>query len=190
MLAIFSQCMNLYTSNLNNWQALRRCLQNEVTLHISNCSSQYQLGNAILKLNSTPSTAATIGDLGWLPKSYHILWLGYYRHLLQLPDERLPKLVYKELLNLNDKNTMAFKYPQHIKDILADKGMGHMFNDIDALHVCVQTFKCLTNMCYNERFNAEIMARSSLIYYSSVKENTQMSQYLQSNAPLKPLNLS
>ena len=46
----------------------------------------------------------------------------YTTTAMQLPNERLPKLVYKELLNLNDKNTLAYKYPQHINDIPADKG--------------------------------------------------------------------
>ena len=110
-------------------------------------SSQYQLGKAILKLNSTPSTAATIGDLGWLPISDHldILQLGYYRHILQLPDERLSKLVYKELLNLKNKNTVAFNYHQHIKDILADKGICLMIQ----MHYVYKLSNALS-MCYNE----------------------------------------
>ena len=152
-------------------------------------SFQYQIGKSILKVKSTPSTTATIGDLGWLPISEHlnIQRISYYNHILNLPDNRLAKLVYTEMVQNFNEDTPGFNYTKFMKDILVNKGMDHMFGDGSSLSV--KSFKRVTSASYAEDFTKDIKQLSSLKYYSAVKEDTSMSEYLTSQAPFSAVQL-
>jgi hypothetical protein len=153
-------------------------------------SAQYQIGKAVLKVSCMPSTTATLGDLGWKPISEHlnIARISYYAHILDMPNERLPKTVYNELLvTHNETDNIGFNYIDHIKRTLAEKGLDHMFNNSKLLSV--SSFKRLTSMIYEQEFVTEINERSSLLHYRSVKENTLVSHYLYSCASYKAVQL-
>ena len=153
-------------------------------------SIQYKLAKAVLKLKCMPSRVATLAELGWLPINEHlnIKRISFYQRLLQMDEHRLPKIVYNELLQIHQNGKSgAFDYAGRIKQILEDKGLDYMFDNADSL--CTQTFKKLTSICYANQFQFDIGELSSLQHYRIVKQDTCMSQYLDSAQSFSAIQL-
>ena len=161
------------------WFSSSRKSQEELSSH------QYSIAKAILKIHSMPSRVATCGELGWLPITDHmnISRISYYSRLLHLKEDRLAKIVFNELLK-SSSVTLPFNYAENIKQILQDNGMDFMYDDKDSLSAL--KFKNITWMNYTNSFSQQLMDKSSLKYYRMVKENTFISNYL--NTKYVPFN--
>ena len=143
-----------------------------------------------LKIRCSPASIAVNGDLGWLPILDHmdIQRVSYYAHLVSMPDSRLPKTVYKEMVQAHSEGVnVPFDYINSIKDIFNDKGLDYMFNDVDK--ICVQTFKRFTTYCYQDSFFRESFNMPSLKYYRAIKDSTNMSEYLVSKMSFSKIRL-
>ena len=89
-----------------------------------------------------------------------ILQVGYYSHLINMPDHRLTKVVFNELWRVySDGKDSSFKYFETMKRIFDDKGVDYMFNSEQCN---VDTFKKLTSDGYCNSFYNEISSLSSL----------------------------
>ena len=55
------------------------------------------------------------------------------------------------------------------------KGLDHMFNDAEKLHV--PTYKQFAHCQYNDKFEQDVSLRSSLLHYRMVKMDTNTSGY-------------
>ena len=153
-------------------------------------SMQYRMARAVLKLKCTPSMYSTFGELGWLPITEHlnIIRIGYYTHLLNMPEHRLTKIVFNELRCLHNKGKpTAFNYFETMKSILEEKGVDYMFNDQERCNI--NTFKKFTYAGYCDNFSKQIHSLPSLKYYRLMKENSFRSGYTLSKAAFKNIQL-
>ena len=83
------------------------------------------MAQAVLKLNCTPSMSSTFGELSWLPitEQLDIIRIGYYLHLLHMPEHRLTKMIFNELKHLHNLHEPSvFNYFANIKSALEKKG--------------------------------------------------------------------
>ena len=154
-------------------------------------SIQYKFAKAALKIKCMPSATATIGELGWLPINdmLNIKRISYYKHLLSMNNERLPKRIYNALCELNSKDKpCAFNYVRYTKDILNQYGADHMFQDDEMLNI--STFKKLVTDQYMHVLKNVTMDKSSLIYYGKSEDDTSMAKYLKTqNCSYKAIQL-
>ena len=151
---------------------------------------QHKIAKAILYLKCRPSNAALLGELGWLPiiDQLNINRVSYYKHILQMDRNRLCRVVYKELLQIHTSGKATpFNYIGSMKDILMDKGLDHMFNNVENLSL--PTFKQFTHCQYNNKFEQDISHRSSLLHYRMVKSNSYASSYTLSQHSFKWIQL-
>ena len=147
-------------------------------------SFQYKMAKAVLKINSTPSITATLGELGWLPfrEQLDINRVAYYSYVSRMPETRITKIVYRELENLDHAGTITnFKYIDNIRQLFVKNGLDHMHEIKD--DVCpMQTFKQFTYSRYMQEFNKDIAEYPSLQLYRMVKESTFAPEYIKSGS--------
>jgi hypothetical protein len=128
-----------------------------------------------------PSRIAVLGDLGWLPITDHldIIRASYFIHLQQMDNNRLAKVVFNELSHMHQNNVQVpFKYFSNLKCIFEDRGMDHMFANVDKLSLNV--FKESVYASHQDFFTKEVGNYQSLQMYKMIKEDISCSDYLKS----------
>ena len=137
-----------------------------------------------------PSASATISELGWLPIQdlLNIKRINYYKYLVSLSDNRLPKFILNELNNMYIKSASCdFNYVKHIRDIFIEYGADHMYYDHDK--ICLSTFKKLVSNHYINTFHDNVNKCKSLLHFNKCKESTSMSEYLKSTCGFRAIQL-
>ena len=83
-------------------------------------SLQYGIAKAILQVKSSPSTTATLGELGWLPINVYLERKRvkyFHRMKFDLPDTRLCKQIFDTLLDArNDDLPNVWPYMDEMKN--------------------------------------------------------------------------
>ena len=94
-------------------------------------SLQYKCANGVVKLHSMPARIALLGDLGCADILDHrdVLRVSYFNRLCQMEDNRIAKNVFNNLFlrRYTNGSVKYFPYLSHMKSILTDLGMEHMF---------------------------------------------------------------
>ena len=156
-------------------------------------SFQYKCAKAVMQLKCMPARAAILSELGWTPIIDHldILRTAYYKHLLNMDESRLSKVVFNEMSKMHNKHTnqkTAFDYHKNLQIIFQERGMDHMFTvdgDID-----ITKFKVAVNESYTSTLLKDIENSSSLLLLKTLKDNVQCSGYLEtSNGTFKAKQL-
>ena len=151
-------------------------------------SSQYKCAKAVLKLHSMPSRTATLCDLDWLPitDELDIKRASYYKHLREMDDSRLTKIVFNELFSLYDSNTnTAFEYFHNVRMLFEDRGVDHMFNN----DFSFKTFKEHVTLNHQNNVINDLESQPSLRLYRLIKSDDRCSSYLCNKGSFKAVQL-
>lgn len=153
-------------------------------------SMQYKFAKAAVKIKSSPSASALLAELGWMPLSYalNIKRVSYYKYLLEMSDNRLPKMIYRQLLELDRKNVpLAFNYVSCMRKIFTSTGLDYMFDSAE--NVCTKSFNKLYTLSYANQFKTDIENMPSLCHFRIVKKDTFISEYLKGKSSFKSIQL-
>lgn len=143
-------------------------------------SLQYAMAKAILQVNSSPSMAATIGELGWLPCNVyleHIRVKYFHRMKFDLPDTRLCKQIFDSLFEPNSGNTTdAWPYVDEMRKTFNNVCMDRVFRSTNPNWL--RRFAKLSIEGYKLHFFQEIDEKRSLNWYRMFKRSTFGEKYL------------
>ena len=149
-------------------------------------SAQYKCAKSVLKIKSSPSSIATLLELGWLPinDELDVQRASYFQYLTKLDNSRLAKVIFHELYDLFVKGIDTnFCYFKNIKNLLERQGVDCWFQS----GVQKSGYKRLT--AENAFFESlqKTMVQSSLKHFDKV--NPVCSSYLLTRTTYKAVQL-
>ena len=138
------------------------------------------MAKAIMGVRSSPAVSAVLGEFGWLPLKLILdrIRIKYYHRLnYDLPDSRLCKQVFNELLGSYDGQAKPpWPYIYEIHQILINVGMDRALTSKN--DGWLQPYRKLSLESYKLEFFQDIDDKSSLYWFRLFKGSTFGSKYI------------
>ena len=139
-------------------------------------SVQYQAAKVIIKTRLNPPRCAVIRELGWEPIHDFLnrQRLSYFSRLQALPDSRLCKIIYTELMTLSDGARGSWNYSSYIKNLISN----YEVNTDEINTICPRELQKRISSISTEKLKVECQNKSSLSYYNEYHIRNGCQAYL------------
>ena len=139
-------------------------------------SVQYQAAKVIIKTRLNPPRCAVIRELGWEPIHDFLnrQRLSYFSRLQALPDSRLCKIIYTELMTLSDGARGSWNYSSYIKNLISNYDV----NTDEINTICPRELQKRISSISTEKLKVECQNKSSLSYYNEYHIRNGCQAYL------------
>ena len=153
-------------------------------IHVKFC--KYLLGVS----NSTP-TAAVLGELGRTPISmtYNVKCIKYWLKLLEMDDNRLPRLCYKLLHEYDSSGRRT--WATEVKNLLFEMGFGHAWTNQGVGDQClfINCFRDRLRDMAQQEWRNTVNSTPKLRTYTKFKSELSFEKYLTLNTAQYSLQL-
>ena len=152
---------------------------------------QLQYYKRLVRVHATTHTQALKGDLGLfsLHKERLLQVVKFWLKIIQLPDERLMKAAYFELLQQGRKRS----WPFHVKALLDKAGLSYAWNEgLGPTGDPEEIYRKLKHVKEDQEiqlWHEQIRKSETLRQYSKIKESFGLEYYFKLNLPPENLRL-